>query len=92
MPQGHLVFRAGKAMAWSGDAAITLSGQAGHGAEPQLAGCPVVAAAAAARVMKVRQTVVSRNTDPQQTTALVQAQAAGLESVLSVPDPAHRPH
>ena len=87
MPQGPLVFRAGTAMAWSGDAAITLSGQAGQGAVPQLAGCPVVAAA---RTMQALPTVVSRNTDPQQTTALVQAQAAGLESVLSVPDPARR--
>ena len=64
VPQGHLVFREGAAMASSDDVTINLSGHGGHGAMPHLAADPVVAAAS---IVMALQTVVSRNIDPQQT-------------------------
>jgi hippurate hydrolase len=63
LPQGHLVLRDGAAMASSDYATITLSGVGGHGAMPQLAADPVVAAAS---LVMALQTVVSRNVDPLQ--------------------------
>lgn len=63
-PQGHLVFREGAAMACSDKVYITLHGRGGHGAMPQHAADPVVAAAS---LVMALQTVVARNVDPQQT-------------------------
>ncbi|MDP4299698.1 M20 aminoacylase family protein [Leptothrix discophora] len=63
VPQGRLVFRDGPAMASSDYATITLDGVGGHGAMPQHAADPVVAAA---NIVMALQTVVSRNVDPQQ--------------------------
>ncbi len=62
VPQGHLVFREGPAMASSDYASITLTGVGGHGAMPHKATDPIVAAAS---IVMALQTVVSRNTDPQ---------------------------
>lgn len=62
-PQGHLVLRDGPMMASSDDATITLTGRGGHGAMPQHAADPIVAAAS---VVMALQTIVSRNVDPQQ--------------------------
>jgi hippurate hydrolase len=64
IPQGRLVFRDGPAMASSDKVYITLHGRGGHGAMPQRAVDPVVAAAS---LVMALQTVVSRNVDPQQT-------------------------
>ncbi len=61
--QGHMVFRDGAAMASSDYATITLRGHGGHGAMPQHAADPVVAAAS---LVMALQTVVSRNVDPLQ--------------------------
>jgi hippurate hydrolase len=61
VPQGHLVLREGAAMASSDYATITLTGIGGHGALPQHAADPVVAAAS---LVMALQTVVSRNVDP----------------------------
>jgi hippurate hydrolase len=63
VPQGHLVLREGAAMASSDYATITLTGTGGHGAMPQHAADPVVAAAS---LVMALQTVVSRNVDPLQ--------------------------
>ena len=61
--QGRLVLREGAAMASSDYATITLAGTGGHGAMPQHAADPVVAAAS---LVMALQTVVSRNVDPLQ--------------------------
>ncbi|MFN9006849.1 MAG: M20 aminoacylase family protein [Betaproteobacteria bacterium] len=63
VPQGHLVLRDGAAMASSDYATITLTGTGGHGAMPQHAADPIVAAAS---LVMALQTVVSRNVDPLQ--------------------------
>ena len=63
LPQGDLVLREGAAMASSDYATITLDGTGGHGALPQHAADPVVAAAS---LVMALQTVVSRNVDPLQ--------------------------
>ena len=59
--QGHLVLREGAAMASSDYASITLQGIGGHGAMPQRAADPIVAAAS---IVMALQTIVSRNIDP----------------------------
>ncbi len=63
VPQGHLVLRDGATMASSDYATITLTGVGGHGAMPQHAADPIVAAAS---LVMALQTVVSRNVDPLQ--------------------------
>ncbi len=63
VPQGHLELREGAAMASSDYATITLTGTGGHGAMPQHAADPIVAAAS---LVMALQTVVSRNVDPLQ--------------------------
>ncbi len=62
VPQGHLVFREGAAMASSDYASITLTGIGGHGAMPHKAADPIVAASS---IVMALQTIVSRNVDPQ---------------------------
>ena len=59
--QGRLVLREGAAMASSDYATITLKGIGGHGAMPQRAADPIVAAAS---IVMALQTIVSRNIDP----------------------------
>lgn len=63
IPQGRLVFREGATMASSDYVTVTLTGVGGHGAMPHLAADPVVAAAS---IVMALQTIVSRNTDPQE--------------------------
>ncbi|WP_189688734.1 M20 aminoacylase family protein [Pseudorhodoferax aquiterrae] len=64
LPLGHLQFREGAAMASSDYATITIDGLGGHGAMPQHAADPIVAAAS---LVMALQTIVARNVDPQQT-------------------------
>ncbi len=59
--QGRLVLRDGAAMASSDYATVTLHGIGGHGAIPQRAADPIVAAAS---IVMALQTIVSRNIDP----------------------------
>jgi hippurate hydrolase len=61
--QGRLVLREGAAMASSDYVTITLHGIGGHGAMPQFAADPVVAAAS---IVMALQTIVARNIDPLQ--------------------------
>jgi hippurate hydrolase len=60
-PQGHLVFREGPMMASSDYVTITLHGIGGHGAQPEHAADPIVAAAS---IVMALQTIVSRNAPP----------------------------
>jgi hippurate hydrolase len=64
IPQGVLLMRPGPAMASTDQAHIVLTGVGGHGAMPQFAVDPTVAAASFVMAL---QTVVSRNVDPQAT-------------------------
>ncbi len=64
IPQGILLMRPGPAMASTDKAEILLKGMGGHGAMPQFAADPTVAAAS---LVMALQTVVSRNVDPQAT-------------------------
>jgi hippurate hydrolase len=64
VPVGHFVFRDGAAMASSDYATIRIHGTGGHGAMPHHAADPLVAAAS---IVMVLQTVVSRNVDPLHT-------------------------
>ncbi len=59
--QGRLVLHEGAAMASSDYATVTLHGIGGHGAMPQRAADPIVAAAS---IVMALQTIVSRNIDP----------------------------
>ena len=63
VPQGHLVFRDGPAMASSDYATIHLYGNGGHGAMPHKAKDPIVALSS---IVMALQTIVSRNVDPQE--------------------------
>jgi hippurate hydrolase len=63
LAQGHLMLREGAMMASSDYATVTLHGVGGHGAMPQHAADPVVAAASTVMAL---QTIVARNVDPQQ--------------------------
>lgn len=60
---GRLVLREGAAMASSDYATVTLTGVGGHGALPQHARDPVVAASS---IVMALQSIVARNVDPQQ--------------------------
>ena len=60
-PEGTLGFLAGPAMASSDTVVMTVHGKGGHGAMPQLAVDPVVAASA---IVMALQTIVSRNVPP----------------------------
>jgi hippurate hydrolase len=60
-PEGQLGFISGPAMASSDTAVITVRGKGGHGAVPQMAVDPVVAASS---IVMALQTIVSRNVPP----------------------------
>lgn len=62
-PVGHLVFREGSAMSSSDYVSIKIQGVGGHGGLPHKACDPIVAASS---IVMALQTIVSRNTDPQQ--------------------------
>jgi hippurate hydrolase len=64
VPQGHLVFVDGPAMASSDDVTIHIRGQGGHGAMPHRACDPIVAASS---IVMALQSIVSRNVDPLKT-------------------------
>jgi hippurate hydrolase len=62
-PVGHFVFREGPAMSSSDYVSIKIQGIGGHGGLPHKANDPIVAASS---IVMALQTIVSRNTDPQQ--------------------------
>lgn len=61
LPIGHFALRHGCSMASSDSVEITITGKGGHGAMPQFARDPVVAAA---NIILALQSIVSRNVDP----------------------------
>jgi len=61
VPEGVFVFRDGPAMASSDYATVIVTGRGGHGASPQRAVDPIVAACS---IVLALQTVVSRNVGP----------------------------
>lgn len=61
IPFGKFVFREGPIMASADECKITVVGRGGHGAEPQAAADPIVAAAS---IIMALQTIVSRNIHP----------------------------
>lgn len=63
VPKGRFLFREGPSMASSDYATITLTGVGGHGAKPHQAVDPVVAASS---IVMALQTIVSRNTNPNE--------------------------
>jgi hippurate hydrolase len=67
VPQGHLVFVDGPAMASSDDVTIHITGKGGHGAMPHRATDPIVAASS---IVLALQTIVSRNVDPLMTAVI----------------------
>ena len=62
-PVGHFVFRDGSAMSSSDYVSIKIQGVGGHGGLPHKAIDPIVAGSS---IVLALQTIVSRNTDPQQ--------------------------
>lgn len=85
VPQGRLVFREGPALASSDYVTVTLRGLGGHGAMPHLAVDPIVAAAS---IVLALQTIVSRNTDPQQTAVVTVGAIHAGQANNIVPDTA----
>jgi len=63
VPKGRFLFREGPSMASSDYATITLTGVGGHGAKPHQSVDPVVAASS---IVMALQTIVSRNTNPNE--------------------------
>ena len=83
VPQGHLVFMDGPALASSDDVSITIRGQGGHGALPHRAADPVVAASG---IVLALQTVVARNVDPLQSAAITVGAIHGGNANNVIPD------
>ncbi len=81
--QGHLGCVAGPAMASIDFARITLQGQGGHGAEPQDAVDPVLAAA---HVITALQSVVSRNVAPLDMGVVTVGAIHGGKAANVIPD------
>lgn len=67
IPQGMLLTRPGPITASTDQAHIVLKGIGGHGAMPQFAADPTIAAAS---LVMALQTIVSRNVDPQETAVI----------------------
>jgi len=61
LPPGKMAVRAGAVMAATDEVTVTVRGKGGHGAMPQLAVDPVVAAA---HIITALQTIASRNVNP----------------------------
>ncbi|RQU96716.1 M20 aminoacylase family protein [Burkholderia cenocepacia] len=61
VPVGHFALRYGAMMASSDSVTITVTGKGGHGAMPQHASDPIVAAA---NIVTALQSIVARNIDP----------------------------
>jgi hippurate hydrolase len=85
LPQGHLHFVEGPAMASLDCATITLHGVGGHGGLPHHSVDPVVAAAS---LVMALQTLVSRNCDPQIAAVVSVCVLRAGEVVSVIPDTA----
>ena len=84
-PVGQFCFRPGPLMASMDHYRITITGRGGHGAMPQLAIDPVVAAASTTMAL---QTIVSRNVDPLQAAVITVGTIQAGQAANIIPDSA----
>ncbi|KAF1017419.1 MAG: Hippurate hydrolase [Stenotrophomonas maltophilia] len=83
VPTGHFGFVDGPAMASVDWARLKVIGKGGHGAEPQGAVDPILAAA---HVITALQSVVSRNVDPRQMGVVTVGSIHGGKAANVIPD------
>lgn len=81
-PLGWLGIAAGPVMAGAGAFQLTVTGQGGHGAIPQLARDPLVASA---QIISAAQSIVARNVNPQQAAVLTFGAIHGGEAFNVIP-------
>jgi amidohydrolase len=82
LPVGSFAVRPGPMMAAADRFTLTLRGQGGHGAMPELARDPVVAAA---QIVLAMQTIVSRNIDPVKQAVVSVTQVHGGDAFNVIP-------
>ena len=85
LPVGSFALRPGPLMAAADRFTLTLHGQGGHGAMPELARDPVVAAA---QIVLAMQTIVSRNVDPVKQAVVSVTQIHGGDAFNVIPQTA----
>jgi amidohydrolase len=85
LPVGSFAVRPGPMMAAADRFTLTLHGQGGHGAMPELARDPVVAAA---QIVLAMQTIVSRNVDPVKQAVVSVTQVHGGHAFNVIPQTA----
>jgi hippurate hydrolase len=85
LPIGSFAVRPGPMMAAADRFTLTLRGQGGHGAMPELARDPVVAAA---QIVLALQTIVSRNVDPVKQAVVSVTQIHGGDAFNVIPQTA----
>jgi amidohydrolase len=85
LPVGSFAVRPGPMMAAADRFTLTLRGQGGHGAMPELARDPVVAAA---QIVLAMQTIVSRNVDPVKQAVVSVTQIHGGDAFNVIPQTA----
>ncbi|MBE2202110.1 MAG: amidohydrolase [Anaerolinea sp.] len=82
-PYGKVRVRPGPVMASSSVFSLTVQGQGGHGAAPQQAKDPILAAA---HIVSALQSIVSRNTDPQESVVVSIGQFSAGTTFNVIPD------
>lgn len=82
-PYGKVRVRSGPVMASSSVFSLTVQGRGGHGAAPHQANDPIVAAA---HVVTALQSIVSRNTDPQDSVVVSIGQFSAGATFNVIPD------
>jgi hippurate hydrolase len=85
MPVGSFAVRSGPMMAAADRFTITLHGQGGHGAMPEIARDPLVAAA---QIVLAMQTIVARNVDPAKQAVVSVTQIHGGDAYNVIPQTA----
>lgn len=83
IPPGHFAVRTGAFMAAADSFRIVLKGRGGHAALPHTTVDPIVAAA---HIITAMQTLVSRNTDPLQSTVFTVGQIKAGEANNVIPE------
>ncbi len=85
MPVGSFAVRSGPMMAAADRFTITLRGQGGHGAMPEIARDPLVAAS---QIVLAMQTIVARNVDPAKPAVVSVTQIHGGDAYNVIPQTA----
>ena len=83
LPEGSFAIRSGVVSAASDKFDITITGVGGHAARPQAARDPIVAAA---QLISMFQTIVSRNTDPIEGAVISVTEIKGGSTYNAIPD------